>query len=193
MGVGPRRPAPGPVGAGPDRPDPDASASGSVVVRLNVRMNSARVARAISQATTGAVEAARAQDLPALDRAAAELVGNSPEQVGLVLGAVLRMLLEETHPDGLAGEDVQAVLERCARTNIGWFADLDVSVLALLLTGALGVHQMAEEMPPADPAAVARHAPLLVADLLAVTGRPVGDYLDAALTEIAVSETMELP
>ncbi|MFC6016623.1 hypothetical protein ACFP2T_10465 [Plantactinospora solaniradicis] len=156
-------------------------------------MSSARVARAISQATTDAVEAASAQDLAALDRAAAELTGNSPEQVGLVIGAVLRMLLEETHPDGLAGEDVQAVLERCARTNIGWVPDLDVSVLALLLTGALGVHQMAEEMPPADPAAVARHAPLLVADLLAVTGRSVGDYLDAALTEIAISETMELP
>jgi hypothetical protein len=156
-------------------------------------MSSVPVARAISRTATSAVEAAVAQDRIAFDRAAGELAGHNPEQVGLVLGAVLRMLLEESHPDGLAGEDVQAVLARCARTNVGWLPGLDVSVLALLLIGALGVHQTAEEAPPADPVEVARHAPLLVVDLLTVTGRPVGDYLDAALTEIAISQTMELP
>ena len=40
---------------------------------------------------------------------------------------------------------------------------------------------------------MARHAPLLVADLLAVTGRPLADYLDAALAEIFIVQTMELP
>ncbi|GIG87044.1 hypothetical protein [Plantactinospora endophytica] len=149
--------------------------------------------RAIGQATARAVEAARAHDQAALDEAAGDLAALPAEQVGLVLGAVLRMLLEQAHPDGLAGEDVQAVLVRCARSNAGWLSGLDVGVLALLLTGALGVHQMADEVPTADPAAVARHAPLLVADLLTVAGGAVGDYLTAALDEIAVAETMELP
>ncbi|MGI5151246.1 hypothetical protein ACQEVC_33600 [Plantactinospora sp. CA-294935] len=151
------------------------------------------VPRAITQATVRAVEAVRAQDPDALDEAAGDLALLPAEQVGLVLGAVLRLLLEQAHPDGLAGEDVQAVLVRCARGNAGWLPGLDVGVLALLLTGALGVHQLADEAPPADPAAVARHAPLLVADLLAVTGGGAGDYLAAALSEIAVAETMELP
>ncbi|MEO3929808.1 hypothetical protein ABGB07_39035 [Micromonosporaceae bacterium B7E4] len=151
------------------------------------------VPRAITQATVRAVEAVRAQDPDALDEAAGDLALLPAEQVGLVLGAVLRLLLEQAHPDGLAGEDVQAVLVRCARSNAGWLSGLDVGVLALLLTGALGVHQMADEAPPPGPAAVARHAPLLVADLLAVTGGAVDDYLAAALSEIAVAETMELP
>jgi hypothetical protein len=140
-----------------------------------------------------AVEAAGGQDLAAFERAAGELAGRNPEQVGLVLGAVVRMLLEESHPDGLDGEDVQAVLERCARSAAGWLPRLDVTVLALLLIGALGVHQSDEEAPAVDPSEMARHAPLLVADLLTVTGRPVADYLDAALTEIAITQTMELP
>ncbi|AVT35475.1 hypothetical protein [Plantactinospora sp. BB1] len=151
------------------------------------------VPRAITQATIRAVEAVRARDPDALGEAGGDLALLPAEQVGLVLGAVLRLLLEQAHPDGLAGEDVQAVLVRCARSNAGWLPGLDVGVLALLLTGALGVHQMTDEAPPADPAAVARHAPLLVADLLAVTGGAVGDHLAAALAEIAVAETMELP
>lgn len=150
--------------------------------------------RAISRATADAVGAATAQDAPAYDRAAGELaVAGSPEQVGLVLGAVLRMLLEEAHPDGLAGEDAQVILVRCAGSAAGWFSGLDVAVLLLVLTGALGLHQPAEEAAPVDPAAVTRHAPLLVADLLAVTGRPLRGYLDLALAEIAIAETMELP
>ncbi|MDG4787588.1 hypothetical protein O7626_16870 [Micromonospora sp. WMMD1102] len=151
------------------------------------------VPRAISQATLRAVAAVREQDRAALDEAAGELAPLPAEQVGLVLGTVLRLLLEQAHPDGLAGEDVQAVLVRCARSNAGWLAELDVEVLALLLTGALGVHQLADGVPAAEPAAVARHAPLLVADLLAVTGGTAGDLLAAALSEIAVAETMELP
>ncbi|WP_422769039.1 hypothetical protein ACN28C_19905 [Plantactinospora sp. WMMC1484] len=151
------------------------------------------VPRAITSATLRAVEAARAQDRDALDSAAAELALLPAEQVGRVLGTVLRLLLEQAHPDGLAGEDVQAVLVRCARANAGWLPGLDVGTLAMLLTGALGVHEMAEQAPPAEPAAVARHAPLLVADLLAVTGGAAGDYLAAALSEIAAAETMELP
>ena len=84
-------------------------------------------------------------------------------------------------PTGWTAEDLQVVLKRCAGNAIGWFSELDPTVLVLLLTGALGVHPSEEEAPPVEPAAMARHAPLLVADLLAVTGRPLADYLDAAL------------
>lgn len=151
------------------------------------------VVQAIRRATVDAVEAARLRDRTAFETAVEDLAAQNQEQVGRVLGAILRMQLEETHQDGLTGEDVQAVLTRCVRTNMSWLPDLDVQALALLLTGALGVHPEAAEVPPPDRTTTARHAPLLVADLLTVTGRPVGDYLDAALTEIATTEAMELP
>ena len=147
----------------------------------------------IRRAAGGAVAAATAQDAGEYEAAASELAARNPEQVGLVLGVVVRMLLEEVHPDGLDSEDLQVVLKRCAGNAIGWFSELDPTVLVLLLTGALGVHPSEEEAPPVEPAAMARHAPLLVADLLAVTGRPLADYLDAALAEIFIVQTMELP
>lgn len=156
-------------------------------------MSSAPVAEAIRRAAASAVEAARRQDLSGFERAAGELAAHGPEPVGLVLGGVLRMLLEESHPDGLAGEDMQGVLRDCVRAHTAWLPGFDPAVLVVVLTGALGVHPSAEEMAPVEPAAVARHAPLLVADLLTATGRPIGDYLEAALADIAISEGMELP
>ncbi|MFI6762726.1 hypothetical protein ACIBF5_26700 [Micromonospora sp. NPDC050417] len=140
-----------------------------------------------------AVAAAAAGDATAYERAVTELAARNPEQVGLMLGGVVRMLLEEGHPDGLDSDDLQAVLKRCAGNALGWFPELDPTVLVLLLTAALGVHPSEEEAPAVEPAAMARHAPLLVADLLAVTGRPLADYLDAALAEIFIVQTMELP
>ncbi|WP_246017156.1 hypothetical protein [Micromonospora pisi] len=149
--------------------------------------------RRIRRVAEEAVAAAAAGDAAAYERAATELAARNPEQVGLVLGGVVRMLLEEGHPDGLDSDDLQVVLKRCAGDALGWFPELDPTVLVLLLTAALGVHPSEEEAPPVEPAAMARHAPLLVADLLAVTGRPLADYLDAALAEIFIVQTMELP
>jgi hypothetical protein len=40
---------------------------------------------------------------------------------------------------------------------------------------------------------VALHAPLLVADLLSLSERRLAGYLDAAFTEIARAETVEMP
>ncbi|MEV4760554.1 hypothetical protein AB0J86_36370 [Micromonospora sp. NPDC049559] len=149
--------------------------------------------RVLAEAAEDAVAAARAREPEPYEAAVTRLVALNPEHVGLVLGAVVRMLLEELHPDGLAGEDVQAVLERCARGALPWFPGLDPAVLVVLLTGALGVHEPAEEAErPAEPAVV-RHAPLLVADLLAAVGRPLSGYLEVALTEIQRTELMELP
>jgi hypothetical protein len=40
---------------------------------------------------------------------------------------------------------------------------------------------------------MARHAPLLIADLLAARGAGPSSYLEAAFAEIARAETMEMP
>jgi hypothetical protein len=150
-------------------------------------------ARAIAAAVTDAVAAARAADAEALEEAAARLAALEREQVGVVLGAVVRSLLEETHPDGLSADDARAVLERCVRSAAGWLPGLDGQVLVVVLTGALGVHEPDEEPRPVGALEIARHAPLLVADLLAASRRPLAGCLQRAFAEIARSETMEMP
>ncbi|MCZ7377929.1 hypothetical protein ACWEOS_09980 [Micromonospora taraxaci] len=143
-------------------------------------------AREIAGAATDAVEAARDQDTEAYEVASGRLA--VAERSGLVLGAVVRLLLEATHPDGLDGDDVRQVLERCVRAAAPWRPDVDPHVVLVLLAGALGVYDPGEDDSPPGPAALARHAPLLVADLLAVTGRPLDGYLSAAFTEIERTE-----
>jgi hypothetical protein len=150
-------------------------------------------ARAIATALTDAVPAARDRDLAAYQEAVQRFAAVDPEQVGLVLGAVVRSLLEDLHPDGLAGDDVRTALEHCLRSAAGWFADVDADVLVVLLAGALGVHQPDNEPHPVGGVDVAAHAPLLIADLLAASGRPLAGYLDAAFAEIARAETVEMP
>ncbi|PZF93146.1 hypothetical protein [Micromonospora deserti] len=143
-------------------------------------------AREIAGAATDAVAAARERDGEAYEIAVARL--GAAERSGLVLGAVVRLLIEESHPDGLAGDDVRQVLERCVRGAAEWRPEVDPHVLLVLLASALGVYDPdADDAPPAPPA-VARHAALLVADLLAVTGHPLDGYLAAAFTEIHRTE-----
>ncbi|WP_088976500.1 hypothetical protein [Micromonospora coxensis] len=143
-------------------------------------------AREIAAAATDAVDAVRAHDAEAYEAATARLA--AAERSGLVLGTVVRLLLEETHPDGLDSDDVRQVLEHCVRAAAQWRPDVDPHVVLVLLAGALGVYDPGEDDAPPDPSALARHAPLLVADLLAVAGRPVGSCLEAAFTEIARTE-----
>ncbi len=149
-------------------------------------------ARVIAETTTDAVTAAWKRDLPAFEESADRLSLLDPEQVGIVLGAVVRSLLEDRHQDGLTGDDVQAVLERCARSALEWCPRVDPAVLLVLLAGALGVHPDQDESPPPDGAAVTWHAPLLVADL-AGTDRDLAGHLRAAFAEIARAETLEAP
>jgi hypothetical protein len=150
-------------------------------------------ARAIAAGVTGAVAAAHARDREAFQEAAGQLAALNPEQVGVVLGAVVRSLLEDLHPDGLDGDDVQAVLERCARSAAGWLPEVDAGVLVALLIGALGVHEPDGEARPLSAMDVALHGPLLVDDLLTLSGRGLAGYLDAAFAEIARAETQEMP
>jgi hypothetical protein len=126
-------------------------------------------------------------------RATERLAGLDAEQVGLVLGAVLRSLLEDLHPDGLTGDEVQDVIVRCTTQATGWFPEVDVNALVLVLGGALGVHPQEDEPVPVTPLDVSRHAPLVVADLLTAGDLSYRPYLDAALTHIAEAEANDLP
>ncbi|MET8279861.1 hypothetical protein [Micromonospora sp. NPDC005174] len=143
-------------------------------------------ARAIAVTATAAVAAAQARDGQAYEEAVADLAVD--ERSGLVLGTVVRLLLEESHPDGLAGDDIRQVLARCVQDATRWRRDVDPHVVLVLLAGALGVYDPEADDAPPDASALARHAPLLVADLLAVTGAPLDDYLAAAFAEIERTE-----
>jgi hypothetical protein len=149
--------------------------------------------RALADCSASAVAAAVAADRDEFLLATERLAGLDAEQVGLVLGAVLRALLEDLHPDGLTGDEVHDVIVRCATAAAGWYPEVDVNALVLVLGGALGVHPDEDEPVPVTPLAVARHAPLVVADLLVVGDRSYRPYLDAALTRIAEAEANDQP
>jgi hypothetical protein len=149
--------------------------------------------RALADCSASAVAAAGAADRDEFLRATERLAGLDAEQVGLVLGAVLRSLLEDLHPDGLTGDEVQDVIVRATTQAIGWFPEVDVNALVLVLSGALGVHPQEDEPVPVTPLAVAQHAPLVVADLLTAGDRSYRPYLDAALARIAEAEANDLP
>ena len=177
-------------------------------------------ARAIGGAIGWAVQAAQGRDRVAFESAVIELAAQPVEATGLVLGALVRTLLEKQHTDGLDGADVRAVLTRCYAEAVTWLPGESVRVEPLLavLSSALGIHEpgitYVEITGPAattewaDPelsgdrpvqqrapttVEYVRHAPLLIADLLWAGGQPLARYLDAAFTEIARSEAMEMP
>jgi hypothetical protein len=146
-------------------------------------------AQAIAVAASEAVGAARQQDREALAAAVAPLA--AAEGSGLVLGAVVRRLLEEAHPDGLAGDDIRRVIEDCARAAAVWEPATDPHLLLVLLAGALGVDDQDERAPRPAPDALARHAALLVAHLLGATPHPLPGYLTAAFAEIERTELLD--
>jgi hypothetical protein len=138
-------------------------------------------ARPIAAATTDAVSAARHRERDALDDAVEVMAGLDPARTGLILGTAVRLLLEETHPDGLDGDAVRAVLESTVRAALDWQPEVDPHVVLQLLAGALGVIDEEEPAPP-KPDVLARHAALLLADLAGE--RPIEPVLTAALAEI---------
>ena len=144
--------------------------------------------RAISAAVEGAVRAF--SDGDAFTAAVQQLSTVDPARVAVVLGWVVRALLEEQRPDGLDGEDLRAVLSGCAKAAGAWESDVDPVVLLVVLTGALGLSDPDDE-PPVPPAAVARNAVILIAFLL--RGRSVRPYLAASFAELERTETIEMP
>jgi hypothetical protein len=142
-------------------------------------------ARSLGAAAGEAVTAARAAEPVGFAAASARLGALDAAQVRRVLGTVVRALLEDLHPDGLDGQDLQVALERCDGAARLWWPAVDPALLAALLIGALGV-QSEEDQPPAGD--IAAHAALLVADLLTACGAALDGYLDRAFTEIAYAE-----
>jgi hypothetical protein len=154
------------------------------------------VPRAIAAAAVETVAVARSDDPVAFQQAAARLAGLDREQVGLVLGAVVRSLLEDAHPGGLSGDDVHDVIARCTSMSATSFPGVDANVLLVLLAGSLGIHPEEEDPRPVTALEMSTHAPLLIATLLggpAPSGRSFTAHLAAAFAEIARSETVEMP
>jgi hypothetical protein len=174
-------------------------------------------ARAIVSAASDAVTAAVAGERETFDEAVAELAGLDAEQVRVLLGHVVRSLLEELHPDGLSADDIRDVLPRCVRAVIGWHPEVDAALLIVVLSNALGIGDPDDEPRDARPGDVTAHGVLLIADLVTAAGpvipagtvtsagsvtsvgsaasaeRPIDGYLEAALAEIARAETIEMP
>jgi hypothetical protein len=147
-------------------------------------------ARAIAVAASAAVDAATRRDADALDTAALALA--AADGSGLVLGMVVRLRLEELHPDGIDGDDARAVLEGCVRAAAEWLPWVDPHVVLVLLASSWGVHDPADATVgrAGDPGAkeLARHGPLLVAHVMDGAPRPLADYVTAAFGEIRRGE-----
>src|SRR5262245_32900423 len=90
-----------------------------------------RPARAVAEAASGAVEAARARDPEAFEREVARLAALDPGRSGLVLGAVVRALLEDLYPNGLTAGDVRELVARCVRSAAAWFPGAEADVLIM--------------------------------------------------------------
>lgn len=102
---------------------------------------------------------------------------------------MVRSLLEELHPDGLTGEDVQDALTNAVRSASAWNFDLDVPGFVEVLTGALGVADTEEERPRPRP----EHAVLIITDLLVRRKARAEVYISRAISEIRRAQTMEMP
>ncbi len=158
-------------------------------------------ARAISTATSDAVLAVQGQDVAAYTEATDLLAAAEAEQVRVVLGVVVRALLEDLHPDGVSSDDLLDLIKSCTRRSFGWYPSVDVQVLVVVLTGSLGIHEPDEEPRKVTPTEVARHAPLFIAELLAAEGseartgdpRALKDYFADAFLEISRAELNEMP
>lgn len=152
-----------------------------------------KVARDIADATADGLAAVRAANRDALTDAVEELRALSFEQVASVHAAIVRELLEDTHPDGLSSEDVQDALTACAKSTITWLPDLDVQALAAVYTGALGITDLEDDSFRIGHAAYVRSAVLVIGSLSAGVKKPQNAYITAAIGEIARAQTIEMP
>jgi hypothetical protein len=146
----------------------------------------------MSTAVTATVTAARHCDADAFAEATPALGRLDRSQLTVLLGAVTRDLLENSHPDGVDADDANEILRSCARFADGWYPDFDDEPAVHALIGALGVAEP-EDAPRPDELLVVAHGVLLIADQLAAQARDLGPVLDAALAELMRAQTVELP
>ena len=147
-------------------------------------------ARAIRAGLTAAVAAAGSSDRAAFDAATARLQTGDSEVLFRIEALLVRGLLEQRHPDGLDAADLRAAITLTLDRARPWWPDADASALVAAGLRSLGLDEPEAEAPP-HPAEVGRHAVLLIATLS--EGHRLSTLLDAALAEIARTETMELP
>jgi hypothetical protein len=143
-------------------------------------------ARAIAVAASDAVVLAQADDRDAYEVAVKALAGT--EGAGMVLGAVVRLMLEDLHPDGLASDDIRRIGEECVRASAAWEPATDPHLVLVLLAGALGVHDQDEDAPRVAPELLTRNAVVLVTHLLTSAPYPLDRYLTAAFADIERAE-----
>ncbi|MGB3371810.1 MAG: hypothetical protein WBA81_14380 [Rhodococcus sp. (in: high G+C Gram-positive bacteria)] len=145
--------------------------------------------RAIARATEDAIGSARVKAKVAFADAVEKLSSEDHAQVGAIHAEMVRSLLEELHPDGLTGEDVQDALSSAVRSAVEWYPDLDVQGFVEVLTGALGVADTEGNRPSPR----AEHAVLIIADLLVRRNAAADVYTRRAVVEIQRAQTMEMP
>ena len=143
-------------------------------------------ARVVAHTVTETVAAAGDPD--AFAAASARLVALDREQVRILLGTLIRLLLEESHPDGLGSEVLQDVVRRVVTNASPWF-DVDPAVLVVVLVGALGADD--ESDTPPTPADHHRHAAVTTAELLRTAPRPLAPVLADALADRHRAETLD--
>ncbi|MGW5452578.1 hypothetical protein [Nocardia sp. NPDC003979] len=146
-------------------------------------------ARAIATTVAASVAAARTRDESAFLEHTADLADLPVDQVTIVLSAVIRDLLEAAHPDGLAADDIRAVLTDVLRDSLPWLPTLDPTAVATALTGALGIDEHPDR-PPTNPHPAAI---LLIAHLSEATRIPTEAGITRAINEVARAETIEMP
>lgn len=149
--------------------------------------SAAGLRRSISES----VDAALAQDGDRFTDAADRLGVQDPHRLAMLQAWMIRSLLERLHPEGLSSADAHDVLRNCLQ-SAAWFAQPEPTVLAQVLTGALGLSDP-DAPAAAGPAVLSQHAALLTAHLLSATDQPLAGYLDAAFAELERAETIELP
>ncbi|WP_277830787.1 hypothetical protein [Speluncibacter jeojiensis] len=141
------------------------------------------VAREIAEQTDLGVAALRAGDAVALADSVTELAAQATERVGLLHSSTVRALLEQAHPDGLSGNDVQDVLTSMSGVPV----PVPLPAVAEVLTGALGVGEPAESTP-----AECITAALAIIAVLAPPGT-LAVHLRRAMAEIERDQTVEMP
>lgn len=110
-------------------------------------------------------------------------------QVTVLLSGIIRQQLENLHPDGLDGEDVQDALTAAVRAS-SWYADVQPAAMGEVLLSALGV------LAPEDATATGAyltHAVLVIAALLPGQPMSITELSAGQLAEIRRAETMEMP
>lgn len=149
-------------------------------------------ARTMARAIDATVSAAQAGDAEAFAAGLADLNRVDRAQLAVLLGAVLRDLLERAHADGLDADDAERVLDSCLRATTPWYGPLDTDALVRALTGALDIVDPDDGPELAGPAVVT-HGLLVIADQLTVLRQELPPVLELALRELMRAQTVELP